>query len=387
MQSNHTKSNLKNSTRMPEKTTPVNGQQDDYEFRKIVKRFLLGWLPKNKWLKGIVLTIISLVLIALGVMYGIAQWYIHTESSKPLTMGVSFIPDYAESLGLNPQATMSALLGIGVKQFRLVSYWSDIEPSPGQYNFSQLDWEFADADAAHAKVILTVGLRQPRWPECHPPSWVNTSEPTSQWQPQLEQFMTAVINRYKNNPALESYQLENEYFLQGFGTCTNFSRNRLISEYNLVKSLDPKHPIIIGRSDNAIGIPVHQPQPNEFSISIYRRVWDASVTHRYLEYPFPAWFYAFLAGWQELADHRNMMVGELQAEAWAPNSKTIPEISLAEQNKSMNAQRLQGVFQYGKATGMRSIDLWGAEYWYYRLEILHDPSLWNVAKEEFGSNK
>ena len=318
-------------------------------------------------------------------MYGIARWYIYTQSDKPMTYGVSFIPDYAQSLGVDPKATMDALLGIGVKQFRLVSYWSDVEPTQGHYDFSQLDWEFAKADASHAQIILTVGLRQPRWPECHPPSWVDTSKPTAEWQPQLEQYMSTVINRYKGNPALESYQLENEYFLHGFGDCTDqtYNRNRLISEYNLVKGLDSKHPVIIGRSDNAIGIPVGQPQPDEFSISVYRRVWDAQVTHRYLEYPFPAWFYGFLAGWQELADHKNMMIGELQAEAWAPHGQTIQETSLSEQSKSIDAKRLKDVFQYGRATGMRQVNLWGAEYWYYRMQILHDPSLWNVAKQEF----
>jgi hypothetical protein len=348
---------------------------------KALKQWPINYWRKNWWHK-ILSVLFILMLLLIGTMYGIAQWYIHSEEHIPLQLGVSFIPDYAESLGINPEATMDALLHIGVKQFRLVSYWSDGEPTPGHYDFSQLDWEFQKAQAAHAKIILTLGLRQPRWPECHMPTWAS-QEPESQWEPQLENYMQAVVERYKNSPSLESYQVENEYFLQGFGTCTNMDRSRLISEYNLVKRLDPKHPIIVTRSDNAIGIPVGQPQPSEFSISIYRRVWDAGVTHRYLEYPFPAWYYAFLAGWQKLADHKDMMIGELQAEAWAPNSKTIPEISLAEQNKSINAQRLKGVFNYGKATGMRSIDLWGAEYWYYRMTVLHDPSLWNVAKQEF----
>ncbi len=348
---------------------------------KALKQRPVNYWHKNWWHK-VLSVLFVLVLLAIGTMYGIAQWYIHSEEGIPLHIGVSFIPDYAESLGVNPQANMDALLHIGVKQFRLVSYWSDGEPTMGHYDFSQLDWEFQKAEAAHAKIILTLGLRQPRWPECHMPTWAS-QEPESQWEPQLENYMQAVVERYKNSPSLESYQVENEYFLQGFGTCTNFDRNRLISEYNLVKRLDPNHPIIVTRSDNAIGIPVGQPQPSEFSISIYRRVWDAGVTHRYLEYPFPAWYYAFLAGWQKLADHKDMMIGELQAEAWAPNGKTIPQISLAEQNKSINAARLQGVFNYGKATGMRSIDMWGAEYWYYRMTVLHDPSLWNVAKQEF----
>ncbi|HEY5153023.1 MAG TPA: hypothetical protein VII55_03540, partial [Candidatus Saccharimonadales bacterium] len=96
-----------------------------------------------------------IVILLVGTMYGIAQWYIHSESAKPLQLGVSFIPDYAQSLGVDPQQTMDALIGIGVKQFRLVSYWSDMEPSPGNYDFSQLDWEFHKAEAAHAKIILT----------------------------------------------------------------------------------------------------------------------------------------------------------------------------------------------------------------------------------------
>ena len=274
---------------------------------KTLKRWPVDYWRKNWWHKAFSILFI-LVMPLIGTMYGIAQWYIHSESNIPLKLGVSFIPDYAESLGVNPKSTMDALLHIGVKQFRLVSYWTDGEPTEGHYDFSQLDWEFQKAEAAHAKIILTLGLRQPRWPECHMPSWA-ANEPESQWEPQLENYMQAVVERYKNSPSLESYQVENEYFLQGFGTCTNDDRSRLISEYNLVKRLDPTHPIIVTRSDNAIGIPVGQPQPSEFSISIYRRVWDAGVTHRYLEYPFPAWYYAFLAGWQKIVDHKDMMIG------------------------------------------------------------------------------
>lgn len=355
-------------------------------YKSRLSKPLKTYWQKSRWHK-FVCVISAILILIFGGMYGIAEWYIHSQADKPLQLGVSFIPDYAQSLGLDPQQTMDALTGIGVKQFRVVSYWSDGEPAPGQYDFSQLDWEFQKAEAAHAKVVLTVGLRQPRWPECHAPSWVNTAAPVSQWQPQLETYMQKVIDRYKNSPALESYQLENEYFLKGFGACTNFSRSRLVSEYNLVKKLDPAHPIIVGRSNNSIGFPTGQPKPDEFSVSVYKRVWDGNFSHRYLEYPQPAWFYGFLAGFQKIFLHRDMVIGELQAEAWPPNGQSIQQTSLAEQNKSLDAKRLKDRFQYGKATGMKQIDMWGAEYWYYRLVILHDPSLWNVAKQEFNSNQ
>ena len=359
-------------------------------YSKSLTKALNCWSLRRYWHKGWyqkTLTIfVALILCIVLIIYGIGQWYIYSQRHIPMTYGVTFVPDYAESLGLNPQQTMAALIKIGVRQFRLTSYWNDIEPVKGQYNFSELDWEFAQANAAHAKIILTVGLRQPRWPECHPPSWINTAAPTYTWEPQLEQFMTQVINRYKNNPALEAYQLENEYFLKGFGDCQNFSRSRLISEYNLIKQLDPHHMIIIGRSNNAIGFPIGQPQPDLFSISVYKRVWDASVTHRYLEYPFPNWFYSFLAGVQELYTHHNMIIAEMQAEAWPPKGQTILQTPLSEQNKSMNANRLLHRFIFARSTGMKDAIMWGAEYWYYRKVILHDPSLWNVAKQEFRAN-
>jgi hypothetical protein len=51
----------------------------------------------------------------------------------------------------------------------------------------------------------------------------------------------------------------------------------------------------------------------------------------------------------------------------------------------MNATILKARFKYGEATGMKTIYAWGAEYWYYRMVKLHDPSLWNVAKQAFAS--
>jgi hypothetical protein len=324
-------------------------------------------------------------------MYGIARWYIHSENSKPLVLGTSFIPAYAESLGLNAKDTMDALINDAhVRHFRLVSYWDQLQPTEGAYDFSVLDWQFKKAEAAHAKISLSVGLRQPRWPECHPPMWAKGMQ-TAEWEGKLYAFMTATVNRYKNSPALDSYQVENEYFLQGFGECKDFdknvfSRDRLVHEAALVKKLDPKHTIIIARSNNALGVPLGQPTPDEFGISIYKRVWDANLTKRYLEYPFPAWFYAFVAGSQKIVTGKDMVIHELQAEAWPPHGDPIVSTPLAEQNKSFNANMFKTRVEFGKATGMREIYLWGAEYWYYRLIKLHDPSLWNVAKDSFKTS-
>jgi hypothetical protein len=357
-------------------------------FMKKLKHYMTKHLGEYIRKHKVTSVILAVVILIIGMMYGIATWYIQTAKSQPMELGVSFIPDYAASLGVDPQKNMDALLDIGVKHFRLVSYWSDGEPAPGQYDFSQLDWQFKKAEAKKAKITLTLGMRQPRWPECHMPDWAQGQTPEI-WNPNLQAYMTKVVERYKNSPSLDKYQLENEYFLKGFGNCEqiagSMNRGRLISEYGLVKRLDPQHTIMVGRSNNALGFPVGQPQPDQFGISVYKRVWDATLTHRYLEYPFPAWFYGFLAGTQKIFLHKDMAIAELQAEAWAPNNKSIQQIDLAEQNKSLNARRLQARFGYGRATGMREIYLWGSEYWYYRQQVLHDSSLWKVAQDEFAA--
>ena len=354
--------------------------------KPIMQRLKAGsirWWHRH-WLHKLYVALSVLVLLAIGTMYGISQWYMQSQADKPYVVGTSFIPDYARYLGVEPEATMDAILGLGVKHVRLVSYWNKYETQPGQYDFSELDWQFRKAEAAGAKVSLSLGLRQPRWPECHAPKWVDATQPSSQWQPQLEAFMAAVVNRYKTSPALESYQIENEFFLKGFGICNNFDRERLVSEYKLVKRLDPNHLIIINRSNNGIGVPIYEPKPDLYGISIYKRVWDSGLTKRYLEYPFPAWYYGFLAGAQKINDNRDMIIHEMQAEAWAPRGQELPDISLEEQNKSFDADRFRDRFSFARGTGMKTVDMWGAEYWYYRLVVLNDPTVWAVAEAEFA---
>jgi hypothetical protein len=347
--------------------------------RYLWRRYSVYW--HGHYIHKIIVTLIVVIAVCITGMYSVARWYIWQESSKPLIIGTSFVADYASYLGLDPHQTLTAMLqDLHVKHLRLVSYWNDIQPTSQTYNFSELDWEFAQANLYHAKVTLAIGLRQPRWPECHVPSWVNANEPVTTWQPQLEQFMKTVILRYRNNPALQSYQLENEYRLTGFGLCSDDSPARLTSEMDLIRSLDPRHTLIASRSDNAIGWPFHEPLPDETAISIYRRVWTPDLD-TYIEYPYPSWYYAFLAGGEKIMTGRDTIIHELQAEPWPPHGLTVPETSLAEQNKSFNAVRFQQTIDFAKNTGMRTIDLWGAEYWYYRMVTLHDPSLWQVARK------
>ena len=348
-------------------------------------RFYSLW-SKNWWNK-LLITLTLVVFVLVGTMYGIAQWYIYSQRNVPTQIGTTFIPQYASYLGVDPKETLQAILtDLKPTHLRLVSYWDAIEKTPGKYDFSQLDWQLAMAQEAQVEVSLAIGLRQPRWPECHMPKW-QLNQPKDVWYPELKKFMAATIERYRDHPTLESYQLENEFFLSVFGECPDFSRDRLIDEYNLVKSLDNNTPVIISRSNNALGFPINEPRPDEFGVSVYKRVWDKTVTKRYIEYPFPAWFYGFLAGGGKLLTGKDLIIHELQAEAWTPigyNIKTAPNEELY---KSMNPERLVNRFGYGQATGIKRIDLWGAEWWYAMKVTRDQTGLWNAAIQEFEKSR
>lgn len=315
-------------------------------------------------------------------MYGIAQWYIASNKDKPLVIGASFVPSYAQSFGLDPADTLDAIINdLGIKHIRLVSYWEHGEATPGTYDFSFLDWQMEKARASGVKVSLAIGLRQPRWPECHMPDWAKQM-PMSQWQPRLMDYMRATVERYKDDPTLESWQLENEFFLKAFGICPDFSRERLVAEYDLIKSLDSVHPVIVSRSNNALGWPAGEPIPDISAVSVYKRVWDKTLTRRYYEYPFPAWFYGFLGGIGQIMNGNDLFIHELQAESWLPEGFEMSAATNEEHYKSMGPDRVKSRLDYAVSTGMRRFDLWGVEWWYYMKEKRGAPEIWETAKQE-----
>lgn len=347
-----------------------------------VSNFFSVLIPKSKVVKRLMLAVVIIVMVPVLSMYGVAQWYIYSQKDVPLTMGATFVPNYARYFDLEPKEVFGEMINdLGLKRFRLVSYWKDMERTPGVYDFEELDWQFAMAEEAGVEISLAIGLRQPRWPECHGPQWA-IAKPMSEWSVDLKNFMGVVIDRYKTSPSLVEYQLENEFFLSVFGECPDFSRDRLIDEFNFVKARDPDHPVIISRSNNAIGLPLNEPTPDKYAVSIYKRVWDKTLTKRYFEYPFPAWFYAGLAGGSQILQDRDLFIHELQTEAWLPEGMSMKTAPVEELYKSLSPERLKHRIDYGVATGMRTIDMWGVEWWYHMKTKRGAPELWDTAKVE-----
>jgi len=331
-----------------------------------------------------VVLVVYIISFLVTSAYGIAKWYQLSNREEPVTIGATFVPNYARYFDLDPKETLQAMVDdLGIRRFRLVSYWDVHEKQPGVYDFSELDWQFDMIEKAGGQVSLAIGLRQPRWPECHGPDWA-MAKPMKEWSKDLNAYMGQVIQRYKDRKSLVEYQLENEFFLSVFGICPDFSRERLISEAAFVKSQDPDTTLVISRSNNAIGFPIGDPRPDKFGVSVYKRVWDKTITKKYFEYPFPAWFYGFLAGGGKILTGKDLFIHELQTEAWLPTGFSMKDAPIDELYKSLNPERLERRIEYGYNTGMKTMDLWGVEWWYQMKTKRNAPEIWDTAKEELA---
>ncbi len=278
----------------------------------------------------------------------------------PEKFGVSFSIKQCRDFKIDQKETLQFLLEeVGFRRFRLMSYWNEHEKQQGVYDFSALDTQIDLISTYGGAISLCLGVRQPRWPESHWPSWVLTRSQEERYQA-LYDFVETVVKRYRNNPSVVSYQLENEALNRSFGKDGDFNRERLRREYTLVKQLDPSRPVIMSTS-NTWGIPVRRPRPDQFGFTFYQIQYENSA---YSRTKLPAWWWARRAQLIHLITRRPSFIHELQAEPWGP--KAIWEMSVEEQNKSMDVAQLKTNLEHAKKTNLFPIDLWGGEWWYWR---------------------
>ncbi len=298
-----------------------------------------------------------------------------TEAIDPAHFGVSFSIKQCRSFDLNPQQTMQWLItDMGFRRFRLMSYWDEHERYQGEYDFSALDQQLDLAEEYGCHVTLSLGARQPRWPENHWPEWAWKFSNTARTEALLS-YLEIVVNRYKNRTCIVSYQLENEALLKNFGERPEVDRRRLRTEYSLVKRLDPKTPVIMTTS-TSWGVPLRRPIPDQVGFSYYRILYGQGGYHHALHFPALNWVRKSTI---RVLHGRRSFIHELQLEPWGPHA--IWEMPTPEQNKSMSPAHIRKNVALARRTKLYPVDLWGGEWWYWRFKKHKDPSIYQTVKD------
>lgn len=325
---------------------------------------------------------ILLFLVILGI--GMAL-YLGRPMPLPETAlyGVTFSYPYAEkTLHLDWKKVFIAVLDdLKVQKIRIPAYWSETEKKEGDYDFANLDWQISEAGKRKAEIILAIGRKVPRWPECHEPGWV-LERPRGEQDKLLFRFMEAVVTRYKNNSAIIMWQVENEPFLP-FGECPLFLSGVFDKEVSLVKALDPSRSILLTDSGELSLWAQTYRRADVFGTTMYRTIWNKWTGT--FTYPLPSGYFRMKRRVMEkLFGVKPMIVVELQAEPWA---STMPdETTLEEQYTSMSAERFSKNISYARRTAFGEFYLWGVEWWYWLGEKHGNWEMWHEAKGLFGGN-
>lgn len=319
---------------------------------------------------------------------------------RDIEFGVTFSKKYAEELGLDWQKVYLAILDdLRVKHIRLPVYWNDVEKEIGRYDWEAYDWMVGEAEKRNVELILAVGIKLPRWPECYIPVWVSekggvaqlverqgatyegaraTSSATpSQIENLFLPFLRDVIVRYRDSNTVQAWQIENEpYFFRSFGICPEMSEEFLEKEVDLVKKIGGR-PVILTESGELGHWERMAGKADILGISLYRITWNRWLG--YFFYPLTPVFYREKINVLK-PFFEDIVVTELQVEPWA--HKSITQIPLREQFKTMSLSRFKSNIDFVKRIGVGKVYLWGVEWWAWMRERGQDE-FWNEGKRLF----
>jgi len=321
----------------------------------------------------VILFLLLISLLIFGVFLFVASRSDYSEGEP--AWGVTYSPLMAEELELDPQETyLSILDDLGVTHLRLPSYWNRIEKTPGNYDWSELDWMISEAAARDVKVTLVIGQRQPRWPECHVPAWAENL-PMPNRQDRILKFIEQVIRRYQDSKTIIRWQVENEPLLNVFGECPRSDIEFLKREIDLVKLLDNR-PIMVTESGELSTWVRSAGLADILGVSLYRVTWNRYLG--YLYYPLtPSHYHNKIAYVMPLVE--DVICTELQTEPWA--TEHINKMSYEEMLAAMTLEMINNNAEFAKRSGFSEIYLWGVEWWYLMKEKFDDPCYWEEMKK------
>lgn len=343
----------------------------------LVKEKMRGWPLFTKLAATL---IIFIALIGLS-----AQAYYEKKSvpqSKDITWGVTFSELMSKKFRLNWQENFRAILNdLRPKGIRLVAYWDMIEPKRGQLDFTDLDWQMKEAAKARVPVVLVVGQRVPRWPECHFPSWVDVNIDPDFAHNALINYIGKVVEHYKGQPNLLYWEVENEPFLM-FGECPKNDSSLLDREMAEVRKTDPSRKILLTDGGEFGDWYKAAKRADIFGTTLYRKVHNSIFG--YITYPLTPEFYPlrrdmtrFLTGKPD----QEFIIIELGLEPWM--MKQIYEVPTSTQFGFFNENDFKNIISYARQTGYTTFYAWGAEWWYW-LKTTGDTRFWDMAKDVFA---
>jgi hypothetical protein len=328
----------------------------------------------------VVVSVVAFLILAPFILFFILK----PVPAEQINYGVTFSKKYSEQLGQEwKSAFLKTVDELKVKNMRLVVYWDDVERVKDKYDYSDIKWQLTEAEKRDIKVILSMGLKVPRYPECFSPDWWKKITNKTQKDNELYEYVKQTATELKSFQNIIIWQVENEPFWP-FGECEKGDREVVLNEISVVRSIDPRPILVQDSGEGGFWAPTYQ-MGDYLGISMYRKIWYDfwglfMGKFIYFQYPLAHWSYKIKANLVGVPVN-NIIITELQAEPWGPGINS--SLSKEEKDKTMSRSDFIDTLNYAQKSGFKDLYLWGVEWWLWEKEVKNTPFYWDTAKALF----
>lgn len=273
-----------------------------------------------------------------------------------MKFGTTYSHRHIAYLGLDNSESFQKLLDFGFDIIRLGCYWDEIEKSRGTFDFSAITSLLDNCERVKQKVLITVGMKAPRFPEFYIPHWIYDENEINE---RVITFIQQTVNKFSSYKCIEAWQVENEPLHRSGPLNKVIPIDLLIEETKIIRSMDKRDIVInywgndavisrnifkIERFADIIGLDIYFKVPG-----IFGKHWGPLGGVKPIKYLIknikkPVW------------------ITELQAEPWEKN-----EIVTKNPNpKSISPDLIKTNFNKTLELKPEIVFFWGYEYWIYR---------------------
>lgn len=280
-----------------------------------------------------------------------------------MILGATYSHHQATWLDLKPVESLKAICTWPIKMIRLGAYWDEIEKEPGEYDFSKLIQQLEICQQTDKKVVLSLGIKAPRWPEFYFPDHVEPDINLPTTQAKARQFIQVTIQTIRSFNNISHWQIENEPLDPSGPHQQTIPLSFLQSEVDLVRQLDSR-PIIINLWGNDLSTRGNLDQAAALAdivgIDLYYKQFMMNVLGKNI-----------YAGPRDSANHLSEIltnsskpawIMELQAEPWEKDGAGYKKSNPG----SFNVSQLQKNWQAAQKLPVEAVFFWGVEYWLWQ---------------------
>lgn len=278
--------------------------------------------------------------------------------------GATFSHRSAQQFKIDPLDMLRDIISLKFDVLRLCVYWDEVETRQGEVQLQRYHHMLQLCQERGQSVIVTIGMKAPRWPEFHLPSWVPHDPTHPETQRAALAFIERVVTALQKYHNIDCWQIENEALDPSGPDGWVVPESFLVREIELLRSLTDR-PTLLTAWGNELKKRRHLPKlhalgADRLGIDLYYHMYHHHrlFGERYL-------------GPNDSDQHLRqeilrldapIYITELQAEPWEKDEAQYR----SEAPRSMSPSILRSNIQRALQLPVAGVLFWGVEYWLWR---------------------